>query len=512
MDTALPPPTKLRLMCSYGGQILPRPRSKSLCYAGGETRIVSVDPLAATTLASLTAHLSSHLSIPTPFSLKYQLPNHDLDSLVSLLTDDDLLIMLEELRRHLSASASSRTPSRMRLFVFSPKAESRSSRDSVIHHPKTESWFFDALKSAKIMQKGRANCLVGFEGEAQNECGGDFSGNGIGSTAESMVLETSSSFGSTSSSASLTNLAAIKSNVEDGGSGMNDNNVKLTSPESLASESSVSAATSCPQTGAYQDPAIRTELEIKGSDISFGVQAHPVMVSPYVLNPPFDQLQQRKVQYIQPDSPYTPQHSPGVVPVSSFYPLYHTQSHQQQLVQLQYQLNQPSPVYFLPVAPTQAYNFAGYHGFIESPTLTSSQMPVHINASYIPQQVPHMEYTHIDASPNLASQVYNTANPEVAAPLTDVPYGESRQQSFGLCQNQHQSQSIPVAYRESPKHSNEVDDDLARVQIYKSQPPPPSRPLPYQSMTNATTALLSEALAQLHTDNLKQQIKTSQPQ
>ena len=237
------------------------------------------------------------------------------------------------------------------------------------------------------------------------------------------------------------------------------------------------------------------------------------MASPYLLNTPFDQVQQQRVQYIQTDSSYIPQNSPGLVPVSPFYPVYHTQMHQQQqLVQFQYQPNQLTPVYFLPVAPTQAYNFAGYHGFIESPTITSSQMPMHMNASYIPQQVAHIECAQADAPPNLASQVYNTESPEVAAPLIHVQYNESQQQAFGLSQNQHQSQSITVAYRESPKHSNEVDGDLAHVQIYKSQPPPPSRPSQYQSMTNATAALLSEALAQLHTNNLKQQIKTLQPQ
>ena len=146
--------------------------------------------------------------------------------------------MLDELSRlsaSTSTSSSSATPSRIRLFVFSAKTELKenkkknNSRDSVIHHPKTESWFFDALKSAKIMQKGRVNCLAGFDSDGQSECGVDLFGNGIGSVAESVVLETSSSFGSTSSSASLTNLAPIKSNVEEG-----DDKVKVTSSDSLA--------------------------------------------------------------------------------------------------------------------------------------------------------------------------------------------------------------------------------------------------------------------------------------
>ena len=34
---------QLCLMCSFGGRIVPRPTDKSLCYLGGETRIVAVD-------------------------------------------------------------------------------------------------------------------------------------------------------------------------------------------------------------------------------------------------------------------------------------------------------------------------------------------------------------------------------------------------------------------------------------------------------------------------------------
>lgn len=80
----------------------------------------------------------------------------------------------------------------------------------------------------------------------------------------------------------------------------------------------------------------------------------------------------------------------------------------------------------------------------------------------------------------------------------------------------HKSQNVSVVTSmESPKYgSNELDDEIARVQIYKSQPPPPANMhSKYQTMTKDTTNLLSEALTQLHVDNLKQQItETSQPQ
>ena len=69
---------RLRLMCSFGGRIVPRPTDKSLCYLGGETRIVAVDRHAS--LADVHARLSRSLLGGSPFTLKYQLPNEDLDS------------------------------------------------------------------------------------------------------------------------------------------------------------------------------------------------------------------------------------------------------------------------------------------------------------------------------------------------------------------------------------------------------------------------------------------------
>ncbi|XVE78677.1 hypothetical protein DITRI_Ditri13aG0166200 [Diplodiscus trichospermus] len=160
----LPPPTsKLRLMCSYGGHIIPRPHNNSLYYSGGENRLVTIPTIAFLTLSSLTIHLSTFLHLTTPFILKFQLPNHDFDSLISVSTDDDLHIMLEEHTR-LSSSA---TPSRIRLFLF----QVVNSSYSALSHPRTESWFVDAWRSAR----------VGFGGECSEQ-------------AESTLFETTSFF------------------------------------------------------------------------------------------------------------------------------------------------------------------------------------------------------------------------------------------------------------------------------------------------------------------------------
>ncbi|CAN1151641.1 hypothetical protein LINPERPRIM_LOCUS28470 [Linum perenne] len=141
---------KLRLMCSYGGHIVPRPHDKSLCYIGGETRIVVVDR--NSTVASLSARLSRSLSLNgRSFTLKYQLPNEDLDSLVSVASDEDLENMIEEYDRiakvilaSSSSSSLSCSPSpRIRLFVFFNKPATAASMGSI----RSESWFLDSLNS-----------------------------------------------------------------------------------------------------------------------------------------------------------------------------------------------------------------------------------------------------------------------------------------------------------------------------------------------------------------------------
>jgi hypothetical protein len=211
-------------MCSYNGHIIPNPHTKSLSYSGGDTRLITIptgtSSATATnttsnglTLSSVISHLSTTLKITVPITLKYQLPHHNLDSLISLASDEDVLIMLDE-------HQNNRTPSRLRLFVFPTKSilsQPELKATTQLNHPKTETWFVDALKNTKI---------VNLEGNGNN--GGGFCG------AESMVLETSSSFGSTSSSVSLSNLGVKGGFVEDNGTGLLDNKVQLSTPEGIS--------------------------------------------------------------------------------------------------------------------------------------------------------------------------------------------------------------------------------------------------------------------------------------
>ncbi|KAJ6401803.1 hypothetical protein OIU84_013966 [Salix udensis] len=147
---------RVRFMCSFGGKILPRPHDNQLRYAGGDTRIVAVHR--STTFSTLITKLSK-LSGIVNLSVKYQLPNEDLDALISVTTDEDVDNMMDEYDRvfHNQNPRSAR----LRLFLFSTANEesSRASSISSLLDGSTnrENWFFDALNSgARRLERGRS--------------------------------------------------------------------------------------------------------------------------------------------------------------------------------------------------------------------------------------------------------------------------------------------------------------------------------------------------------------------
>ncbi|KAJ8773097.1 hypothetical protein K2173_028274 [Erythroxylum novogranatense] len=229
-DTLPPVPgAKLRLMCSYGGHIIPRPHDKSLCYIGGETRIVVVDRHSS--LSSLCSRLSLTLLNGRPFAMKYQLPHEDLDSLVSVTTDEDLDSMIEEYDRVTSIS-SALAPARIRLFLFFNRPETASSMGSLLDDAKSETWFVDALNGSGLLPRNLSDsatmgCLVNLDsdhdleaqadglpvedGEIKQENNGLIQPDVNATMPDSPKLETSS----TSSSPSIANLPPIRVRIED---------------------------------------------------------------------------------------------------------------------------------------------------------------------------------------------------------------------------------------------------------------------------------------------------------
>ncbi|KAM0939104.1 putative protein kinase TKL-Pl-6 family [Dioscorea sansibarensis] len=107
-------PKKVKILCSCGGRILPRPSDSALRYVGGDTRIVSVRR--DVSFSELSRKISD--SFGGPLILKYQLPDQDLDALVSVSCPEDLDNMMEEYDKLVDASPDG--SAKLRAFLFSP--------------------------------------------------------------------------------------------------------------------------------------------------------------------------------------------------------------------------------------------------------------------------------------------------------------------------------------------------------------------------------------------------------
>ncbi|XP_061368199.1 uncharacterized protein LOC133311201 [Gastrolobium bilobum] len=615
-DEPYPPPTsnKLRLMCSYGGHIVPRPHDRSLCYVGGDTRILVVDR--HTSLSDLSARLSKTFLNGNPFSLKYQLPSEDLDSLVSVTTDEDLDNMIDEYD-HRTLSSSSK-PSRIRLFLFPAQPNSLQSIGPVqpgSATTKSDDWFLDALNTGRVLSDSSSvNCLLGLDDEVaaaaaaavgndnsnnSNNLNSSHPGNGknlkqgqdVHSVPDSPMLETNSSFGSTSSLPSIANLPPIRVHAEDGGGnggggfgtreqdqkvlgieeqfaqlgvgGVEQNSqpqhqppapaanvsvaasqsqtqtqpqsqalppqfqqksagvVDLPSPDSVSSDRSLSNAMSRPIPVIYQDqvqiqsgtsrvPNTSVDPNLYMSDPYGGIQMQQhLQEHGYVLQQQFDQQQQQQQQHHQHQEAQQAQqfihgthlihHTPsGPVPIPAYYPVYQQQLHPQH----HHQLDQQYQVYYVPARQAQPYNLSMQQANIgESATTISSSQPQNQ-----PNPAPSAAYNPMRNAPlpisEMAAGSYRTA---AATPqFVQVPAGQHQQQYVAYSQIHHHP-SQPVAPNSAVPANYAYDyADSAYAEIFYTQPLAPSMPSQYQTMTPA------EVSAQLPSDNMKQQIRTSQ--
>uniref|UniRef100_A0A804PT82 Protein kinase domain-containing protein n=3 Tax=Zea mays TaxID=4577 RepID=A0A804PT82_MAIZE len=82
----------IKILCSFGGKILPRPSDGKLRYVGGETHIIRISrDISWQELKQKTTAVCNQ-----PHVIKYQLPGEDLDALISVSNDEDLRNMMEE--------------------------------------------------------------------------------------------------------------------------------------------------------------------------------------------------------------------------------------------------------------------------------------------------------------------------------------------------------------------------------------------------------------------------------
>lgn len=517
-DEPLPPVpggAKLRLMCSYGGHIIPRPHDKSLCYLGGETRIVVVDRHSS--LSSLSSRLSRTLLDGRSFTLKYQLPNEDLDSLVSITTDEDLENMIEEYDR--TTSINPLKPSRLRLFLFQVKPETTASMGPLLDDAKSETWFVDALNSSGFLQRGVSDsatmdCLAegivrvksSSELGAQTELMGDFkqakSAEDLHSMPDAPIIENDSSFGSSSSSPSMSNLPPIKVRVDEqfsqmcvapfssatasAGSTMANSSAVNVGPVIVSNENSSrvywddekseqgfagrSRKPPLPQQPVQQKLGVGGGFNLLSPDsvASDGTSASasslqkPVYYQDPIQAPPNPshldhyQQQQQQQQLAQAQAHAHAQvhyvHNPqaGPIPMSSYYQMYTPSSHQ-----LHHTMDQQFPVYVMPY-PTRA-----------TTTAPPSEME--------------------------ASSIYRTAVPPTHSQLVQVPSNQ-------FSQTHHPSQSISASGA-SVDYGFDYGTPGHEQVYYNTQQTTSPLPPQYQTMTSSASAVFSEASIQLPTDS-----------
>ncbi|GKV18233.1 hypothetical protein SLEP1_g28645 [Rubroshorea leprosula] len=130
---------RVKFLCSFLGSILPRPQDGKLRYVGGETRIVSLPrDITYEELMNRMRELYEGAAV-----LKYQLPDEDLDALVSVVNDDDVTNMMEEYEKLGSGDGFTR----LRIFLFSHPEQDGSSHYGDGDERETERRYVDALNS-----------------------------------------------------------------------------------------------------------------------------------------------------------------------------------------------------------------------------------------------------------------------------------------------------------------------------------------------------------------------------
>ena len=143
---------RIKFMCSFGGKILPRPGDGKLRYAGGDTRIISIyRHLKYNDLMCKMQQLYGQ-----PVLLKYQLPNEDLDALISVSCDEDVDNMMEEYDRLQSGDGSSK----LRIFLFPPSEYDVGLVTDVSDTRSTEKVYVDAVNGMSETQAIRPVGMV----------------------------------------------------------------------------------------------------------------------------------------------------------------------------------------------------------------------------------------------------------------------------------------------------------------------------------------------------------------
>lgn len=125
--------------------------------------------------------------------------------------------MIEEYDR--ITAASPLKSSRLRLFLFFSKPETAASMGSLLDDAKSETWFVDALNGTGLLPRGLSDSAAATDCFLDGNASGDSEAHteSLCKAKGSPMVDSSSSFGSSSSSPSMASLPPIRVRVEDGG-------------------------------------------------------------------------------------------------------------------------------------------------------------------------------------------------------------------------------------------------------------------------------------------------------
>lgn len=282
------------------------------------------------------------------------------------------------------------------------------------------------------------------------------------------------------------------------------------------SDNSVGSAGIQPKPGIHQEPYIQVapgvasymvETENSASDPQSAFQMKKnVQLAGYQLSQQSEgKHHQYEVQYVQGDLRYMPQYQTSASPLPSHYPLYQMPMHQQ--LHNPYTINQPCPIYLVPVMPNQNYGMPMQCSLVDNTNVASSRPPLPPQAATIPP-ITYKEAITGQQVPESTLKVYQTVQP--ATPAVNAPTTQGKQQFMELPEPPHPSQTVVSVSVASSNYVNEFDDDVAYTQIYKTQPSAPALPLQYQTLVKGVNMMMSESSTQ---DNasIKHQT-TSHPQ
>ncbi|KAG7559929.1 Protein kinase domain [Arabidopsis thaliana x Arabidopsis arenosa] len=104
---------KVKFLCSYNGKIMPRPSDGMLRYVGGQTRIISVKRNVR--FDEFKQKMIQVYGQPVVV-IKYQLPDEDLDALVSVSSSEDIDNMMDEFDKLVERSSDG--SGKLRVFLF----------------------------------------------------------------------------------------------------------------------------------------------------------------------------------------------------------------------------------------------------------------------------------------------------------------------------------------------------------------------------------------------------------